>query len=146
MASASSGGAPRVTDMRVVPVAGHDDMLMNLSGAHGPFFTRNIVLLGDSAGHTGVGEVPAVELVLRRLLPLAYAGLDSWGVDPAVRDRLLGVIEGRCTSGVNGASWQIGVVHDLQSAGADRLTALHRMLDRYIPQMHSNEPVHTWKR
>ena len=50
----------------------------------------------------GVGEVPAAELVLRRLLPLAHAGLDSWGVDPAVRDRLLGVIEGRCTSGVDG--------------------------------------------
>jgi hypothetical protein len=94
----------------------------------------------------GVGEVPAVELVLRRLLPLAHAGLDSWGVDPAVRDRLLGVIESRCTSGVNGASWQVDVVHDLQRAGADRTAALHGMLDRYIPNMHSNEPVHTWER
>jgi hypothetical protein len=94
----------------------------------------------------GVGEVPAVELVLRRLLPLAHAGLDSWGVESAVSDRLLGIIESRCTSGVNGASWQVGVVHDLQRAGADRATALHRMLDRYIPQMHSNEPVHTWER
>jgi hypothetical protein len=94
----------------------------------------------------GVGEVPAVELVLRRLLPLAHAGLDSWGVDPAVRDRLLGVIEGRCTSGVNGASWQVDVVHDLQRAGADRTAALHGMLERYIPHMHSNEPVHTWER
>jgi hypothetical protein len=94
----------------------------------------------------GVGEVPAVELVLRRLLPLAHAGLDSWGVDPAVRDRLLGVIEGRCTRGVNGASWQVDVVHDLQRAGADRTAALHGMLERYIPNMHSNEPVHTWER
>jgi hypothetical protein len=94
----------------------------------------------------GVGEVAAVELVLRRLLPLAHAGLDSWGVDPAVRDRLLGVIESRCTSGVNGASWQVDVVHDLQRAGADRTAALHGMLDRYIPNMHSNEPVHTWER
>jgi hypothetical protein len=94
----------------------------------------------------GVGEVPAVELVLRRLLPLAHAGLDSWGVESAVGDRLLGIIESRCTSGLNGASWQVGVVHDLQRTGADRATALHRMLDRYIPQMHSNEPVHTWER
>ena len=43
--------------MRVVPVAGRDSMLLNLSGAHGPYFTRNIVLLKDSAGRTGVGEV-----------------------------------------------------------------------------------------
>jgi glucarate dehydratase len=44
--------------MRVVPVAGHDSMLLNLSGAHAPFFTRNVVLLTDDAGHTGAGEVP----------------------------------------------------------------------------------------
>jgi hypothetical protein len=94
----------------------------------------------------GVGEVPAAELVLRRLLPLAYAGLDAWGVDPAVRDRLLGIIEGRCTSGVTGAGWQVGVVHDLQRAGSDRRAALHGMLERYVPNMHSNEPVHTWQR
>ena len=42
---------PRITDLRVVPVAGRDSMLLNLSGAHGPFFTRNILILTDSAGH-----------------------------------------------------------------------------------------------
>jgi glucarate dehydratase len=52
-----------VTGIRVVPVAGHDSMLLNLSGAHGPFFTRNIVLLTDSEGHTGVGEVPGGEAI-----------------------------------------------------------------------------------
>jgi glucarate dehydratase len=52
-----------VTEMQVVPVAGHDSMLLNLSGAHGPFFTRNIVILKDSAGHTGVGEVPGGERI-----------------------------------------------------------------------------------
>ena len=55
-----------VTEMRVIPVAGHDSMLLNLSGAHGPFFTRNIVILKDSAGHTGVGEVPGGEAIRRR--------------------------------------------------------------------------------
>jgi glucarate dehydratase len=50
--------APVVTEMSVIPVAGHDSMLLNLSGAHGPFFTRNIVILKDNAGKTGVGEVP----------------------------------------------------------------------------------------
>ena len=51
-------GTPVVTGMRIVPVAGHDSMLLNLSGAHGPFFTRNIVILEDTAGNVGVGEVP----------------------------------------------------------------------------------------
>jgi glucarate dehydratase len=49
--------------MRVIPVAGHDSMLLNLSGAHAPFFTRNLVILTDSAGHTGVGEVPGGEKI-----------------------------------------------------------------------------------
>ena len=53
--------------MRVIPVAGHDGMLLNLSGAHAPFFTRNVVLLTDNAGHTGVGEVPGGEKIRRVL-------------------------------------------------------------------------------
>ncbi|MEU8119289.1 hypothetical protein AB0C21_11350 [Spirillospora sp. NPDC049024] len=58
---------PVVTGMRVVPVAGSDSMLLNLGGAHGPFFTRNIVLLSDSSGSTGVGEVPGGEGIRRTL-------------------------------------------------------------------------------
>ncbi len=54
---------PVLTRMRVIPVAGHDGMLLNLSGAHAPFFTRNIVLLTDSAGNTGAGEVPGGEKI-----------------------------------------------------------------------------------
>lgn len=53
--------------MRVVPVAGRDSMLLNLSGAHGPFFTRNIVVLTDSAGRTGLGEVPGGEAITKTL-------------------------------------------------------------------------------
>ena len=60
-------GAPRVTDMKVIPVAGQDSMLLNLSGAHGPFFTRNLVILTDSAGNTGVGEVPGGEKIRQTL-------------------------------------------------------------------------------
>jgi glucarate dehydratase len=59
--------APVITDMRVVPVAGHDGMLMNLSGAHGPFFTRNVVVVKDSAGNTGLGEVPGGEKIRQTL-------------------------------------------------------------------------------
>jgi glucarate dehydratase len=60
-------GAPIVTEMRVIPVAGRDSMLLNLSGAHGPYFTRNIVLLTDSSGNTGVGEVPGGEKIRQTL-------------------------------------------------------------------------------
>jgi glucarate dehydratase len=60
-------GAPVVTEMRVIPVAGHDSMLMNLSGAHSPFFTRNLVILKDNSGHTGVGEVPGGEAIRKVL-------------------------------------------------------------------------------
>src|ERR1700742_4569440 len=59
--------APVVTAMEVIPVAGRDSMLLNLSGAHGPFFTRNIVILTDNAGHTGVGEVPGGEKIRQTL-------------------------------------------------------------------------------
>src|SRR5436190_9352946 len=54
--------------MTVIPVAGHDSMLLNLSGAHGPFFTRTIAILQDSAGHTGVGEVPGGERIYQTLV------------------------------------------------------------------------------
>ncbi|MFD1559928.1 glucarate dehydratase [Paraburkholderia silviterrae] len=63
----TSSATPVVTELRVVPVAGRDSMLMNLSGAHGPFFTRNVVLLRDSAGNTGVGEVPGGESIRKTL-------------------------------------------------------------------------------
>jgi glucarate dehydratase len=68
------GKTPRVAAMRVVPVAGYDSMLLNLSGAHGPFFTRNLVILTDEEGRTGVSEVPGSEmirLVLEEARPLA---------------------------------------------------------------------------
>ncbi|WP_349573372.1 glucarate dehydratase [Azotobacter salinestris] len=62
-----AGKAPVITGMQVIPVAGHDSMLFNLSGAHGPYFTRNIVILQDNAGHTGVGEVPGGEGIRQTL-------------------------------------------------------------------------------
>lgn len=58
---------PAIVAMRVVPVAGHDSMLLNLSGAHAPFFTRNVVILTDDAGNTGLGEVPGGEAIRRTL-------------------------------------------------------------------------------
>ncbi len=60
-------GAPVVTELQVIPVAGHDSMLLNLSGAHGAYFTRNIVIMKDNAGHTGVSEVPGGEKIRQTL-------------------------------------------------------------------------------
>lgn len=64
---AGFAGAPLVTGMEVIPVAGRDSMLLNLSGAHGPFFTRNVVILTDNSGHVGVGEVPGGEKIRQTL-------------------------------------------------------------------------------
>src|SRR5438105_14214473 len=77
-------GAPRVTDMKVIPVAGQDSMLLNLSGAHAPYFTRNLVILSDSAGNTGVGEVPGGEKIRQTL--------------EASRDLAIGVGLGSCNN------------------------------------------------
>ncbi|MEV0581683.1 glutamate--cysteine ligase [Nonomuraea sp. NPDC050310] len=90
----------------------------------------------------GMGEVPATELVLRRLLPLAYEGLREWNVDSDVAARLLGVIEGRCLTHRTGATWQVERVR--AEKGADRHEALRRMTLDYMELMHTNEPVHTW--
>ncbi|TDK64112.1 glucarate dehydratase [Bacillus salipaludis] len=64
---AKKTSTPIITEMLVVPVAGHDSMLLNLSGAHAPYFTRNIVILKDNAGNTGVGEVPGGERIRQTL-------------------------------------------------------------------------------
>lgn len=58
---------PTVREMQVIPVAGYDSMLLNLCGAHAPYFTRNLVLLTDSAGRTGMGEVPGGEGIRQAL-------------------------------------------------------------------------------
>ena len=94
----------------------------------------------------GIGEVPATELVLRRLLPLAHAGLDSWGVDagrprPAARHHR-GALHDRASTARRGRSRPSAA----RSRRAPTGSRLRRMLERYIPSMHSNEPVHTWER
>ena len=93
----------------------------------------------------GAGEVSVEELVLRRLLPLAHEGLEQWGVSHAVRERYLGIIEQRCVTGVNGATWQTDAVRRLEERGLDRRSALHEMLRHYVRNMTDNEPVHTWE-
>lgn len=67
MSKNNISGAPIVTEVQIIPVAGHDSMLLNLSGAHGPYFTRNIVIITDSSGNQGIGEVPGGEKITKTL-------------------------------------------------------------------------------
>jgi hypothetical protein len=133
-------------------------MLRSLSEADSPLWDRMDFAVAEAnflaaARHgidarlhwPGLGEVSARELVLDTLLPMADDGLRRWGVDPEVRDRFLGVIEGRARAGRNGATWQVSTVRALQDAGMGRAAALAEMLRRYCEYMHANEPVHTWE-
>jgi len=93
----------------------------------------------------GVGEVPASELILRTLLPLAHEGLDRWGVDRRDRDHYLGIIEQRALKRRTGASWQVQTFHALyEGQTMERDDALIETTRRYLTNMRSNEPVHTW--
>ncbi|MEV0444138.1 glutamate--cysteine ligase [Streptomyces spectabilis] len=92
----------------------------------------------------GLTRVAAVDLVRDELLPLAGAGLDAWGVEPADRDLYLGVIEERCRRRVNGASWQAATYHRALERGLEREAALAATTRRYCELMHAGEPVHTW--
>jgi hypothetical protein len=91
-----------------------------------------------------LAEVPAAELVRDELLPLAAAGLDAWGIEPADRDRYLGVVEERCRLRTNGAEWQSAAFHRLLDRGLDRDSALARMTLAYRENTAGGEPVHRW--
>ena len=100
MTRITHSATPVVTEMQVIPVAGHDSMLLNLCGAHAPWFTRILVLLKDSSGRTGMGEVPGsngILLALQRLQPLVV------GTEIARYNRTLGVLR----NAVAGASHQV---------------------------------------
>ena len=79
MPATAPNDTPLIERMQVIPVAGHDSMLLNLSGAHAPFFTRNLVILHDSKGHQGVGEVPGGEKI-RQVLEEARALIEGQSI------------------------------------------------------------------
>jgi hypothetical protein len=89
-------------------------------------------------------EIPAAELIRDELLPLAAAGLDAWGVEPADRDHYLGIIEQRCRLRTNGAEWQSETFHRLLERGPDRMAALAGMTRRYRENSAEGRPVHEW--
>ncbi|GAA0984127.1 Glutamate--cysteine ligase [Nocardioides aquaticus] len=115
---------------------------MSFSAAEENFHTAALHGIDAQVFWPGIGQVPATELVLRRLLPMARQGLDAWGVPGEDSDRLLGVIEGRCLAGVNGAEWFVRRM--AERAGQDRYDALRAVTGEYRERMHTNEPVHTW--
>lgn len=86
----------------------------------------------------------ASRLVRDELLPLAAAGLDSFGVERTDRDRYLTVIDERCRRRVNGASWQVAAYHRARESGLAREKALAAATRRYCELAHSGEPVHRW--
>jgi gamma-glutamyl:cysteine ligase YbdK (ATP-grasp superfamily) len=147
---------PTVIDM-LANAAFYYGVLRSLSEAQDPLWSKMGFVVAqanflEAARHgidarlhwPGVGEVTARQLVLDTLLPIADDGLRRWGVDAEVRDRFLGVIEGRARAGRNGATWQVSTVRTLESGGVSRPAALAEMLRRYCEHMHANEPVHTW--
>ncbi len=115
---------------------------MSFSAAEENFHTAALHGIDAHVFWPGIGQVPATELVLRRLLPMAKQGLDSWGVPTEDSDRLLAVIEGRCLTGVNGAEWFVRRMAGRD--GQDRYDALRAVTGEYRERMHTNEPVHTW--
>ena len=100
--------------------------------------------MGANLYWPGVGEVPASELVLRTLLPLADAGLAAWNIDRRDRDHLLGIIEQRCLTRRTGASWQVAMRRRLLERGLAPEDATLAMVREYRDGMVSGEPVHTW--
>jgi hypothetical protein len=148
---------PTVTDI-MANVAFYYGIVRVLAEAERPVWTQMSFAaaadnLAEGARHgidaklywPGLGEVPAGELVLRRLLPMAAEGLRRWGVDPGDAERLLGVIEQRCLTGRTGATWQTESVHALcDGGGPGRQEALRLMTQGYIDRMQTNEPSHSW--
>ncbi|WP_435134688.1 glutamate--cysteine ligase [Actinacidiphila sp. bgisy144] len=94
---------------------------------------------------TALAQVPAADLIRDELLPLAAAGLDAWGIDPADRDHYLGIIEQRCRRRTNGARWQADAFHHYLDRGLDRRAALAAMTQRYRALSTEGAPVHTWQ-
>jgi hypothetical protein len=92
-----------------------------------------------------IGEMRAADLVQDLLLPKAAEGLDRFGTDPALRDKLLGIIEQRCRTGRTGAGWQVEAVEAAERIrGLSRREAIRDMVLRYAAYQRTNEPVHTW--
>jgi len=121
---------PVVTALRVIPVAGHDGMLLNLSGAHAPFFTRNIVILTDSSGNTGVGEVPGGEKIRKTLEDAAQLVVgQSIGNHNAVLNAMRGSFADRDSAGRGAQTFDLRVaIHAVTAVESAMLDLLGKFL------------------
>ncbi len=88
--------------------------------------------------------IPVSELLLRHLIPLAREGLREWSIDARDADRYLDIIEARCTTGQNGATWQIATHGALADQGLNRAEAARELTRRYAAYSRRGTPVHTW--
>ena len=122
---------PVVTAMRVVPIAWHDGMLLNLSGAHAPFFTRNLVILSDSDGNVGVGEVPGGEPI-RSTLDDASSIVEGRGIGDhhAVLNEVRRAFADRDAAGRGAQTFDLRVaVHAVTAIESALLDLLGKHLD-----------------
>ena len=117
---------------------------MSFSAAEENFYTAARDGIDAHVYWPGLGQVPATELVLRRLLPMAREGLARWGVEQDESDRLLGIIEERCRLGRNGSTWLRAAVRRYEAQVFARPEALRLAVQEYRQHMHDNTPVHAW--
>ena len=137
MSTQPLNAAPRITELQVIPVAGHDAMLMNLSGAHAPFFTRNLLLLKDSAGRTGVGEVPggeAIRATLDDARPLLVG--ESIGAYQQLLNRARQAFAGRDAGGRGNQTFDLRVaIHAVTALEAALLDLVGQHLEVPVAQL-----------
>jgi glucarate dehydratase len=133
----SPTGAPRITELQVIPVAGQDAMLMNLSGAHAPFFTRNLLILKDSSGRTGVGEVPggeAIRATLEDARPLLIG--ESIGAGQHLLQRARRAFAGRDAGGRGDQTFDLRIaIHAVTALEAALLDLLGQHLEVPVCQL-----------
>jgi glucarate dehydratase len=128
---------PVVTGYRVVPVAGRDSMLLNLSGAHGPYFTRNLLILTDSDGRTGLGEVPGGPAITETLTDARDLVL---GARVGAHDQVLSAVErrfgGRDAAGRGRQTFDLRVtVHVRAALESALLDLLGQLLEQPVAAM-----------
>ena len=136
---------PTVADI-IANGAFYFGVIRMLAEAERPLWSRMSFNAAEENFHVGAKQGINAQVYWPGMgyLPLAQEGLDRWGVDPAERDRALGIIEQRCSSSRNGAWWQVEMLQKLEQGGLDRPAALRAMLTRYVEHMHSNVPVAEW--
>lgn len=94
-------------------------------------------------GWPGHQHIPADELILEELLPVARDGLKLKGIDPSDVDRYLGIIEERVHSKKTGAQWQLDSFQSLRDRGTrgERLAAITGAI---IENQKGGQPVTKW--